>query len=242
MVGDVSHGLKSHSAGSFAPIFPANDPGRFRVGAYQSNLARSVNMHTRGAGDTMMKLRFVFGPPLALAIALAPVSLSVDGSDLKIVAAKSYAESGSGSSGSGSSGSGSSGSGSSGSGSSGSGSSGSGSSGSGSSGSGSGGSGSGGSGSSHGGTSGSGGGHDDHGGDDRGRNGDDDGGRHGAEHVNSAGQKVERRGNNIEVVHASGIKEEIEGGVYEMKDAKGRTIVERRATSADIARLSGFLR
>jgi len=164
-----------------------------------------------------MKLRTVFGPPLALAIALAPISVSFDGNGLKIAAAKSFAKSGSGSGGSGSSGSG------------------------------SGGSRSGGddhSGDDH---SGPGRGGDDHsgrgrGGDDRARNRDDDGARRGAEHITPAGVKVERRGNNIEVVHANGIKEEIEGGVYERKDANGRTVVERPATAADIARLSGFFR
>lgn len=58
----------------------------------------------------------------------------------------------------------------------------------------------------------------------------------------ATGAKVEINGNNVEVVHASGIKEEIERGIYEMKDASGRTIVERRATAADIARLTGFAR
>ena len=54
------------------------------------------------------------------------------------------------------------------------------------------------------------------------------------------GARVEINGNDIEVVHASGIKEEIENGRFEMKDASGRTIVERPATAADIARLAGF--
>ena len=44
------------------------------------------------------------------------------------------------------------------------------------------------------------------------------------------------------MVHASGIKEEVENGRYELKDAAGRTIVERRATAADIARLAGLAR
>ena len=154
-----------------------------------------------------MKLRTVFGPPLALAIALAPISVSFDGNGLKIAAAKSFAKSGSGSGGSRSGGDDH-------------------------------------SGDDH---SGPGRGGDDHsgrgrGGDDRARNRDDDGARRGAEHITPAGVKVERRGNNIEVVHANGIKEEIEGGVYERKDANGRTVVERPATAADIARLSGFFR
>jgi hypothetical protein len=63
-------------------------------------------------------------------------------------------------------------------------------------------------------------------------------GRRGAEHINPAtGDKVEIQGSSIEVRHADGTKEEIEGGRYEMKDRSGRTIIERRATEADRARL-----
>jgi hypothetical protein len=76
------------------------------------------------------------------------------------------------------------------------------------------------------------------------RSGDDDSGddnRDGEEHVNSAtGDKVEIDGSNIEVEHPDGIKEEIEDGRYEMKDASGRTIVERPATDADRARLEAM--
>jgi hypothetical protein len=77
------------------------------------------------------------------------------------------------------------------------------------------------------------------------RSGDDDNGgddgRDGAEHVNSAtGDKVEINGSNIEVEHPDGTKEEIERGRYEMKDASGRTIVERPATDADRARLEAM--
>jgi hypothetical protein len=63
-------------------------------------------------------------------------------------------------------------------------------------------------------------------------------GRRGAEHINPAtGDKVEIEGSNIEVRHADGTKEEIENGRYEMKDRNGRTIIERRATEVDRARL-----
>jgi hypothetical protein len=98
------------------------------------------------------------------------------------------------------------------------------------------------------------GGGDDHGGGDsggRGRGGNDDGpnhhagddnGRRGAEHIGRNGAKVEINGNNVEVVHASGIKEEVENGRYELKDAAGRTIVERRATARDVARLTNTAR
>ncbi len=83
---------------------------------------------------------------------------------------------------------------------------------------------------------------DDHsgrrGGDDRARNDDR---RNGAEHVNPAtGDRVEVAGNSIEVVHPDGTKEEIENGRFEQKNAAGRTVVERPATQADVARLRGF--
>ncbi len=76
-----------------------------------------------------------------------------------------------------------------------------------------------------------------HGGDDDGN--DDNGGRNGAEHVDPAtGAKVEVSGDSIEVKHPNGVKEELENGRYEMKDASGRTIVERQATAEDIARMN----
>ena len=50
--------------------------------------------------------------------------------------------------------------------------------------------------------------------------------------------KTEVEGNGIEVTYADGTKEEIENGVYERKDAAGRTVEERPATQADIDRLA----
>ena len=47
-------------------------------------------------------------------------------------------------------------------------------------------------------------------------------------------------GNKIEVKHPDGIREEIENGRFEMKDALGRTIVERPATANDISRLQAL--
>jgi len=68
---------------------------------------------------------------------------------------------------------------------------------------------------------------------------DDNGGSHGSEHVDPAtGAKIEVSGSSIEVRYANGVKEELENGRYEMKDANGRTIVERVATAEDIARLT----
>ena len=52
--------------------------------------------------------------------------------------------------------------------------------------------------------------------------------------------KVERSLTETEVRYSDGTKEEIENGRYERKDANGRTVEERPATSADIARLSGL--
>jgi hypothetical protein len=77
--------------------------------------------------------------------------------------------------------------------------------------------------------------------DGAGHDANDDNRRDAAEHAGTGGAKVEAHGDDIEVVHASGIKEEIENGRFEMKDASGRTIVERRATRADIARLRAQL-
>lgn len=77
-----------------------------------------------------------------------------------------------------------------------------------------------------------------HGNDDDDDDDDDKGGDH---HVNpSTGDRVEVDGDNIQVLHPDGTKEEIDGGVYEMKDARGRTIIERRATQADIDRLAAL--
>lgn len=42
----------------------------------------------------------------------------------------------------------------------------------------------------------------------------------------------------IEVVHRNGMRERIRAGRYLMKDGKGRTIIERAATAADLRRLS----
>ena len=41
----------------------------------------------------------------------------------------------------------------------------------------------------------------------------------------------------IQVIHRNGLREELGNGRYRMKDAKGRTIVDRRATNKDSARM-----
>ncbi|MDX8466185.1 hypothetical protein RFM26_10875 [Mesorhizobium sp. VK23B] len=62
-----------------------------------------------------------------------------------------------------------------------------------------------------------------------------------ASHVNATtGDIVEIDGKKITVIHRNGMKEEIENGRFEMTDAQGRTIVERRATEKDLARLLGL--
>lgn len=100
-------------------------------------------------------------------------------------------------------------------------------------------------GSGSGGNSGPGGGGDDGGnsgssGHDNGAGDNHDANDDGHEHVNpTTGDKVEVDGNKVEVTHPDGTKEEVENGKFEMKDATGRTIVERPATPADIARLQG---
>ena len=83
-------------------------------------------------------------------------------------------------------------------------------------------------------------GRDDRGGDDRGgrgRGGDDRPAGGGASKPGGGVVKVEREGNSIEVVWGNGVKEEIEAGRYERKNAAGDTVVERRATAADRQRL-----
>ena len=60
----------------------------------------------------------------------------------------------------------------------------------------------------------------------------------GNSHVNpETGDKVSIHGSTIQVVHPDGLREKIENGRFVMKDALGRTIVERAATAADLARL-----
>ncbi|TRC82745.1 hypothetical protein FJV80_20725 [Mesorhizobium sp. WSM4310] len=63
----------------------------------------------------------------------------------------------------------------------------------------------------------------------------------GASHVNgTTGDKVEVSGNKITVTHPDGITEKIENGRFRMKDALGRTIIDRRATPADVSRLKAL--
>ncbi|MEO5325887.1 hypothetical protein PV773_21475 [Mesorhizobium sp. CC13] len=73
---------------------------------------------------------------------------------------------------------------------------------------------------------------------DKGKNGRGNGGDKSANP--SKGTRVEIDGNNIKVIYPDGIKEEIDSGIYEMKDAAGRTIVKRRAKQADIDRLKAM--
>ena len=95
-----------------------------------------------------------------------------------------------------------------------------------------------------------GGGRDDKAGDDRGRSRDDrgkddrrgrgrDDSRPGGSTAKPGGgvAKVEREDGGIEITWGNGVKEEIEGGRYQLKNAAGRTVVERTATAADRARL-----
>ena len=63
----------------------------------------------------------------------------------------------------------------------------------------------------------------------------------GVSHVNAAtGDKVSVSGNKITVTHPDGITEKIENGRFKMKDALGRTIIDRRATPADVSRLKAL--
>jgi hypothetical protein len=88
----------------------------------------------------------------------------------------------------------------------------------------------------HGGNSGRGGG-DDRGNDDHGGNSGRGGGDDHDDDRGGNGTKVEVDGDKIEVTFPDGTRQEIENGRFEAKDAAGRTVVERPATSADAARL-----
>lgn len=60
----------------------------------------------------------------------------------------------------------------------------------------------------------------------------------GTTHVNpTTGDWVQINRHRITVVHTNGMKEEIENGRFEMTDAQGRTIIERKATHSDLTRL-----
>ena len=95
---------------------------------------------------------------------------------------------------------------------------------------------------------------DDRGGDDRrGRGGDDRGddstarsATAGAAAGGSSGRlrvvKFERSATGVEVVYSNGVKEEVENGRFEQKNAAGRTIVQRPATEADLARIDSNAR
>ncbi|PII38289.1 hypothetical protein T190_22930, partial [Sinorhizobium meliloti CCBAU 01290] len=56
-----------------------------------------------------------------------------------------------------------------------------------------------------------------------------------------AATSVEDGGAILRVRHRDGISEVIEGARYIMRDSRGRTIVNRRATSADRRRLLSFI-
>ncbi|TPJ39329.1 hypothetical protein FJ471_34265 [Mesorhizobium sp. B2-7-1] len=60
-------------------------------------------------------------------------------------------------------------------------------------------------------------------------------------HVNAVtGDKVEATRNRIQVTHRNGMKERIENGRFRMEDKYGRTIVDRKATMADLNRLKNL--
>jgi hypothetical protein len=104
------------------------------------------------------------------------------------------------------------------------------------------------------------GGDDDRGDDDRGRGGDDDDNRasaRGGRDIGGLGAggiarpadgarlrvvKAERGAGGMEVTYSNGVREEIEAGRYQRKDAAGRTVVERPATDADLRRIGANIR
>ncbi|MDX8547410.1 hypothetical protein RFM41_26920 [Mesorhizobium sp. VK25A] len=193
--------------------------------------------------------RLVLRALIALALAVAPFSLSVDG----LVVTKAYAgKGGGGGSGGGKGGGNSNGGGNSGGGNNGNGSGGnSGSAGGSNSGS------AGGSNSGNGGNSGNGNSGGDNGNGNSGGNSGNNGNGNGDNgksssasaastadvdsHVNAlTGDKVEASRTKIQVTHRNGMKEKIENGRFRMEDKYGRTIVDRKATVADLDRLKSL--
>ncbi|MER8826817.1 hypothetical protein NKH73_12440 [Mesorhizobium sp. M0938] len=61
-------------------------------------------------------------------------------------------------------------------------------------------------------------------------------------YINAAtGDRIEVHGPSVGVVHSNGLSERIDGGHYEMRDARGRTIIRRQATNSDRARLLAMI-
>ncbi|TPN76011.1 hypothetical protein FJ987_30545 [Mesorhizobium sp. CU2] len=56
----------------------------------------------------------------------------------------------------------------------------------------------------------------------------------------ATGDKVEVSGKGIQVTHRNGMKEKIENGRFRMEDKYGRTIIDRKATMADLNRLKSL--
>jgi hypothetical protein len=55
------------------------------------------------------------------------------------------------------------------------------------------------------------------------------------------GARIEVDGGKIKIVYPDGWKEELENGIFELKDPSGRTVIERRATGEDVARLRAIV-
>ena len=61
------------------------------------------------------------------------------------------------------------------------------------------------------------------------------------DHVNpTTGDKVEVDRGALEVTHSNGMKEKVENGRFRMEDKYGRTIIDRKATAADVDRLNSL--
>ncbi len=79
------------------------------------------------------------------------------------------------------------------------------------------------------------------GGDDNDGHGDDFGYPDGHYVDGDTGARIEVYGGKIEIVYPDGWKEELENGIFELKDPSGRTVIERRATREDVARLRAIV-
>lgn len=61
------------------------------------------------------------------------------------------------------------------------------------------------------------------------------------DHVNpTTADKVEVDRGALEVTHSNGMKEKVENGRFRMEDKYGRTIIDRKATAADVDRLNSL--
>jgi hypothetical protein len=81
--------------------------------------------------------------------------------------------------------------------------------------------------------------------DDRGRDGDrrdeDDSGRRKSEDYGPHGERIETAGDRMEIFYPDGYSETLERGRFRLRDPRGRTVIERRATPEDFSRVKSLM-